>query len=69
MFHVKRRILDAHLMENRQQEERIQINVQLTGADAERFRAYKAREFLRNAAEAARKLILERLAELDQKAA
>jgi hypothetical protein len=47
---------------------RLQINVQLEGDDADRFQAYKDKEFLKTTAEAARKLILERLAEVIPKA-
>ena len=43
----------------------LQVNVRLTGKDAERFLRYKEKEKLQTAAQASYKLILERLDQLE----
>jgi hypothetical protein len=43
------------------------ISIRFEGAEAERFLNYKESQFLKNNAEAARKLMFERLAQIDRK--
>lgn len=47
----------------------LQVNVRLTGKDAERFLRYKEKEKLQTAAQASYKLILERLDQIEGAAA
>jgi hypothetical protein len=46
--------------------ETVNITYHLTGDEARSFNQYKKRQYLRNNAEAARKLMLERLAQVEQ---
>ncbi len=46
--------------------ETVNITYHLTGDEAHSFNQYKKRQYLRNNAEAARKLMLERLAQVEQ---
>ena len=46
--------------------ETVNITYHLTGNEARSFNEYKRRQYLRNNAEAARKLMLERLAQVEQ---
>lgn len=46
--------------------ETVNITYHLTGDEARSFNQYKKRQFLRNNAEAARKLMLERLAQVEK---
>jgi hypothetical protein len=47
------------------EEQVINVTVQLKGKDAARFRAFKDVQYLKRDAEAGRKLMLERLAQID----
>ena len=49
--------------------EKIAVFFELEGEQAERFRKYKADEYLRSTAEAARKLMLERLNQVEKEQA
>lgn len=47
------------------EEEKLAVYFQLEGTEVTRFQAYKAKAFLRGNAEAARKLMLERLSQIE----
>jgi hypothetical protein len=49
--------------------DKIHVNFQLQGEEVKRFLRYKQSQFLRNSSEAGRKLMMERLAELERSAA
>lgn len=59
----------THLMENKSPNRKTIVILELEGDDARRFAAYMEREHIAKKAPAAKKLMLDRLDELEKKAA
>lgn len=65
VFHVKHKAMAKN---TQQKDEKQQISVTLHGADLRTFRAFKLQQRLMHDSEAARKLMLERLAQIEKAA-